>query len=339
MRKRGRRRRLDRDGRDRAALQCVEHVLQAVDVHRLVQAVVDRLADEHVVGDPDRAGEVLGTGRLIGEDGRHQVVGPHSNDLRRHFPAAGEPQDRERAGGVPAPARLEHRRGEQGLRQDVLDARRVQKLEDGVERERVLVGKRDDDAVVGRRGLQLEVERAAEPLAQRQPPRAVDARTERSVQDQLHPAALVEEALGDDGRARRDDAERGLARLHVGRRLVPRRPGRGRSRVRVARTPPRHRCGAAEFVAQARDLAREFDRAPRAPRRSRTAPTAARRARPRRAPCRPRRGGSATTSGPAGRCRRPCSRRRSLRRSCRPGCPRVRRRPRSRRGRESRRPR
>ena len=52
-------------------------------------------------------------------------------------------------------------------------------------------------AVVGGRRLQLEVEAAAEALAQRQAPGAVDAPAERRVDDELHAARLVEEALGD----------------------------------------------------------------------------------------------------------------------------------------------
>ena len=69
---------------------------------------------------------------------------------------------------------------------------------------------RDDDAVVGGGGLQLEVERAAEALAQRQAPGAIDARAERRVQDQLHAAGFVEEALGDHGCVRWHGAQRGL---------------------------------------------------------------------------------------------------------------------------------
>ena len=50
------RRRLGRVARvqaDLAALDALEHAVQAVDVHRLVQAVVDGLADQRVVGDLD----------------------------------------------------------------------------------------------------------------------------------------------------------------------------------------------------------------------------------------------------------------------------------------------
>ena len=54
---------------------------------------------------------------------------------------------------------------------------------------------REHDGVVARRGLQLEVERAAELLAQRQPERPVDPPAVRRVHDELHPAGLVEEAL------------------------------------------------------------------------------------------------------------------------------------------------
>ena len=75
----------------------------------------------------------------------------------------------------------------------------VRNLEDVGEREAVLLGERDVDAVVGGGGLQLEVEAAAETLAQREAPGLVDAAAEGSVEDELLAAALVEEALGDDG--------------------------------------------------------------------------------------------------------------------------------------------
>ncbi len=55
------------------------------------------------------------------------------------------------------------------------------------------------DRVLRRRGLQLEVEGAAEALAQRQAPGAVDAAAEGRVDDELHAAGFVEEALEHDG--------------------------------------------------------------------------------------------------------------------------------------------
>ena len=63
----------------------------------------------------------------------------------------------------------------------------------------MLLGQGDIEAVVGGRRLQFEIEAAAEALAQRQSPGFVDASAERRVDDQLHAAAFVEEALGDDG--------------------------------------------------------------------------------------------------------------------------------------------
>ena len=73
-----------------------------------------------------------------------------------------------------------------------------QVVEDVGERKAVLLREADVDAVVGGRGLQLVVEAAAETFAQSQAPGAVDAAAEGCVQDELHAAAFVEEALGDD---------------------------------------------------------------------------------------------------------------------------------------------
>ena len=54
---------------------------------------------------------------------------------------------------------------------------------------------RQQQRIFGRRGLQLEIELAAESLAQRQAPRLVDAAAERRVQHELHAAGFVEEPL------------------------------------------------------------------------------------------------------------------------------------------------
>ena len=114
---------------------------------------------------------------------------------RRHAPAVRKPQDGQRARRIPAPARGEHGRIEQRLREHVLDGFGPQKLEHDFERKGMLLAERNHDAVVGGRRLQFEIERAAEALAQRQAPGAIDARAERRVQDELHAAAFVEEAL------------------------------------------------------------------------------------------------------------------------------------------------
>ena len=66
--------------------------------------------------------------------------------------------------------------------------------------EAVRGGQRQHDVVLGRRRLKLEVELAAEALAQRQTPGAIDAAAERRMNDELHPARFVEEALKHDRR-------------------------------------------------------------------------------------------------------------------------------------------
>ncbi len=69
------------------------------------------------------------------------------------------------------------------------------------QREAVLGPEREDDGVVVRRRLQLEVEGHAEALAQRQAEGAVDAPAERRVDDELRALAVVEAALDDDALA------------------------------------------------------------------------------------------------------------------------------------------
>src|SRR5690606_16330375 len=64
--------------------------------------------------------------------------------------------------------------------------------------------------VLERRRLQLDVEAPAEALAERQPPRLVDARAVRRMHNEMAVAGLVEEALEHDPLVRRKPAERRL---------------------------------------------------------------------------------------------------------------------------------
>ncbi len=69
-------------------------------------------------------------------------------------------------------------------------------------------GQRQDDIVFGCGGLQLEIELAAESFAQGEAPGAVDTAAERRMDDELHAARFVEEALEDDRILRRQAIER-----------------------------------------------------------------------------------------------------------------------------------
>ena len=79
------------------------------------------------------------------------------------------------------------------------------------ELEAVRGGEREHDVVLGRRRLQLEIELAAETLAQRQAPGAVDAAAVGRMDDELHAAGLVEEALEHDRVLRRQAASAACA--------------------------------------------------------------------------------------------------------------------------------
>ena len=88
------------------------------------------------------------------------------------------------------------------------------------EREAMLLGERNIQPVVGSGGLQFEIERAAESLAQREAPRLVDAATEWSVNHKLHPAAFVEETLCDHRSLAGHSAEHRAARDDVFNELL-----------------------------------------------------------------------------------------------------------------------
>src|SRR5208282_4972789 len=97
----------------------------------------------------------------------------------------------------------------------MLYSRRLQETEHQFQRERMLIAEREHQAIVRGSRLQFEVERAAEPLAQRESPGLVDPGAEGSMQDQLHAAAFVEEPLGDNRVLRRDHPERALSGAYV----------------------------------------------------------------------------------------------------------------------------
>ena len=214
-----------------ALLEPAQQRLEALDVHRLGEAVVQRLAHERVIGDLDgtRRGVVLagGEGR---EDGGHEVVRLHALDVERVEPAALAAQHGERPVEVPAPAGGEHRAAEHGLGHGGLHARRAKERGHVLQRERVLGAERQQHGVVAGSCLQLEVERQAELLAQPEAERPVDSGAERGVDDQLHAA-----------RPRRRTARRRCRRGWGARR--PARPGprpgsrrRGRRQRRRRRT-------------------------------------------------------------------------------------------------------
>ena len=89
----------------------------------------------------------------------------------------------------------------------------------------MLRAEREQQRVLGGRGLQLEIELPAEALAEREAPGLVHPAAERRVEDELHPARLVEEAFEDQRVLRRQDAQHPAALGQIGHRLFGRRLG------------------------------------------------------------------------------------------------------------------
>ena len=201
-------RRIPRDERHLTAMNPGQHGIEAGEVHGFFEAVADGLSDERMIRDFAIARNVLEARGRIREDRRQQVRGEHPLQLRRELPAAARAGNRERNRCVPPPPRLEHRRVEERLHEHVASRLGVQIAKDVRQRKRVLRAEREHEAVLGGRGLQLEVELTAEALAERQAPRFRDAASKRRVQHELHAAGLVKEPLEDERVLRRNDAER-----------------------------------------------------------------------------------------------------------------------------------
>jgi hypothetical protein len=194
--------------------------VEAFEVHRLLEDVAHDLVDEGMVGNLDVADDGLEARCGLGEDAGEQIVGADALDLRRDAFALRHAQQLERAVGGPAPAGLEDGRRDGGLLEEFLRGVLCEEVKDVAEREAVLLGEGDVDAVVGGGGLQLEVEAAAEAFAQGESPGFVEAAAEGRMEDELHAAALIEEALGDDGGLGGDCAEDGATGDDVGDELA-----------------------------------------------------------------------------------------------------------------------
>ncbi len=200
---------------DATVEQTAQQALETVDVHRFFQAVAHSLFDERVIGHDDVPDDVLAARNLIRKNGREQIFRIHACERGRHLLSAAETGQRERDGCIPTPPRREHRSGEQRLDEDLSRAVRMQVTRDVAQLEAMRGRERQHNRVLGCRGLKLEVERAAEAFAQREPPRAIDAASERRVYDELHAARFVEEALEHDRLLRRQATERGVCRGQV----------------------------------------------------------------------------------------------------------------------------
>ena len=258
------RRRLSRihgDGFNRAALNAGQQRFEPLQVHRFPQAVGNGFRNQRMIGDADLARQILRASGLIGKHSRQQIVGLHALDRRRSPAPASEAQHSQRPRSIPAPARRKHGRRQQGLRQHRLHSFGAQEFENDLQGERVLLAQRNDNAVVGGGRLQLQIERPAESFAQRQPPGPVDARSEGSVQHQLHAAGFVEEALGDHPAMRRQRAQSGLPGQRIFGGLLRRhalQAAFANQQLHALSQWQRR-----DPLAQPRHFAREFQRAPR----------------------------------------------------------------------------
>ena len=172
----GRLRRIASKYLDPAARNILQHPLEPVHVHRLVEGIAHRLEHERMVRHLNVAGHgIVLAHDLLGEYCCQQVVGTHSQQCRWRLLAVGEAQNRQRPRGVPPPTDGKQRDLQHRLRKYLLDLGQRHVLEHVLERERQRRAERQVDAVLGGSGLKLEVERPAYLLPQGESPRLVDA--------------------------------------------------------------------------------------------------------------------------------------------------------------------
>ncbi len=217
VRERRRQRRIDRHTANGAGFDLLEKDSQPVEVHRLSETVTQGLVHERMIRHPacSFTNHIVLTGQRVGEDGPKQIFCLHPLDLRRDFFAMGETQQHQRATDIPAPARHKHRRLQYGGKQDLAKRMAVQEPEHRLERKTVFLSERDHNPVVCRRGLQFEIKGHTESLPQGEAPGTVDPASKWRVQDQLHPAALIEEPLRHNRLLRRHGSEHRLACQYI----------------------------------------------------------------------------------------------------------------------------
>ena len=138
VRQRRRLGKIARDQPDLARVDPAEHGDQPVDVHHLVEAIVERLPHQRVIGDLTIARDVLQAGGGVREGGGEQILRLHPLDLGRHLASATTPRQGQGDRGVPSPVGPEHRGVEQRLDQDVAHGVGMEVAEHGLQGERVL---------------------------------------------------------------------------------------------------------------------------------------------------------------------------------------------------------
>ena len=180
MRELRRHRRIHGQAADFALLQVHQQISQAIHIHGFGEHVFHHFIHQRMIGNLNVTDDIFLASSDVGKHRGQQIVGPHALDLGRNFLAALEAQKRQSAVGVPAPAGAKNGGSQRRLLQDGLDGLGIQKMKHVRQRKTVLLRQSDVQAVLGRGGLQFEVEAAAETLAQSQPPRFVDAATKRA---------------------------------------------------------------------------------------------------------------------------------------------------------------
>ncbi len=264
-RERRRRRQIARQHTHAAVLDAAQQLQPAVAVHRLVQAIVQRLRDQRVFGNLALADQILRTGDLVGEHRGQQIFQLHPLQRRGDLAPAAEARQGQRVGGIPAPAHAEQRRVQQRLHQQLQRRRRMQSARDLFQREAVPGRQRQHDRVLGGRRLQFEIEDAADALAQGRTPGAIDAAAVHAVDHQLGAAAGVEEALQHDASLRGQRAQRSACAVQIVQQLLHSGGVQRQFRVQPGQ---RLRCTALlqaplQLRAQPRHAHRQFVAAPR----------------------------------------------------------------------------
>ena len=133
---------------DISSFNFAKDFLPAIEIHDLVQAIVNGLLHKRMIGRLEIARAMLEARGLHGKDRRQQILGSVSLQMGWHLLPAAMPQHGQSPRHIPTPTNTEHGHGQQCLNEHIPRNRRLEQREHLLERETLLRTDRQHDAVV-----------------------------------------------------------------------------------------------------------------------------------------------------------------------------------------------
>ena len=194
--KSGRLQRVHRYLFDFTAVQFADDIEKAIHIHRLGQAIFDRLLNKRMIGHRQITGGKRFSARVhLGIRGVEEIIGAHPDDGSRDTFSGAHPFEQKRTLQIPSPTRRKHRRGQKRLDQNIACRVGMQIAKHFIKRKTVLRSEGQNDGFFVGCRLQFKTKSAAESFAEGQSPGPIDAAAKGRMNDKLHASALIKESL------------------------------------------------------------------------------------------------------------------------------------------------